>query len=115
MQLGRPIPERRASYPPDEPFRRCSRRFDNHTLATMKGKGSMNSTCDFKGQVTLVTGASSGTGLATAGAFAKAAAALVLADIREEALHTAIEGLTSSGHQARESAAKSPKGRRSLP
>jgi NAD(P)-dependent dehydrogenase (short-subunit alcohol dehydrogenase family) len=75
-------------------------RVDNPTLATMKGKGSMNSTGDFKGQVTLVTGASSGTGLTTARAFAEAAAALVLADITEEALHTAIEGLTSSGHQA---------------
>ena len=36
---------------------------------------------DFTGQVALVTGASSGMGLATAQAFAEAGAAVVLADI----------------------------------
>ena len=41
----------------------------------------MNPTYDFTGQVALVTGASSGMGLATARAFAEAGAAVVLADI----------------------------------
>jgi NAD(P)-dependent dehydrogenase (short-subunit alcohol dehydrogenase family) len=60
----------------------------------------MNPTYDFKGQVALVTGASSGMGLATAEAFAEAGAAVVLADINEEALRAAADGLTSAGHQA---------------
>ena len=60
----------------------------------------MNPTYDFKGQVALVTGASSGMGLATAQAFAGAGAAVVLADINEEALRAATDGLTSAGHRA---------------
>jgi NAD(P)-dependent dehydrogenase (short-subunit alcohol dehydrogenase family) len=60
----------------------------------------MNLVYDFKGQVALVTGASSGIGLATAKAFAEAGAAVVLADINEEALRTATDELTSAGHQA---------------
>ena len=43
----------------------------------------MNPTYDFNGQVALVTGASSGMGLATAEAFADSGAAVVLADINE--------------------------------
>ena len=46
----------------------------------------MNPTYDFTGQVALVTGASSGMGLATARAFAEAGAAVVLADINQDAL-----------------------------
>ena len=42
----------------------------------------MNPTYDFAGQVALVTGASSGMGLATARAFAEAGAAVVLADVK---------------------------------
>ena len=60
----------------------------------------MNPTYDFKGQVAIVTGAGSGMGLATAQAFAEAGAAVVLADINEEALRTATDSLTAVGHQA---------------
>jgi NAD(P)-dependent dehydrogenase (short-subunit alcohol dehydrogenase family) len=60
----------------------------------------MNPTFDFTGQVALVTGASSGMGLATAQAFAEAGAAVVLADINEQALGAATDHLTASGHRA---------------
>ena len=59
----------------------------------------MNPTYDFTGQVALVTGASSGMGLATAQAFAEAGAAVVLADINEDALRDAVEDLRAGGHQ----------------
>jgi NAD(P)-dependent dehydrogenase (short-subunit alcohol dehydrogenase family) len=59
-----------------------------------------NPTYDFAGQVALVTGASSGTGLATAQAFAKAGASVVLADINENALRAATDGLTTAGQTA---------------
>src|SRR5438128_2210970 len=59
----------------------------------------MNPTYDFTGQVALVTGASSGMGLATAHAFAKAGASVVLADINDKALRTATDALTSAGHR----------------
>lgn len=60
----------------------------------------MNPTYDFSGQVALVTGASSGMGLATARAYAEAGAAVVLADIDEEALQSATDHLKAAGHQA---------------
>src|SRR3954468_1125089 len=60
----------------------------------------MNPTYDFKGQVALVTGASSGMGLATAKAFAEAGAAVVLVDHNEEKLNAATEALTSAGGKA---------------
>jgi len=60
----------------------------------------MNPVYDFRGQVALVTGASSGMGLATARAFAEAGAAVVLADINETALRTATDELKLAGHQA---------------
>ena len=60
----------------------------------------MNPTYDYKGQVALVTGASAGMGLATAGAFAEAGAAVVLADINDEALDSATKDLAGSGRQA---------------
>src|SRR3978361_1159446 len=60
----------------------------------------MNPTYDFAGQVALVTGASSGMGLATAEAFAASGAAIVLADINEKALQAATAKLTSAGREA---------------
>ena len=59
----------------------------------------MNPTYDFTGQVALVTGASSGMGLATAQAFAESGAAVVLADINDEALQAAAAELQAHGHQ----------------
>jgi NAD(P)-dependent dehydrogenase (short-subunit alcohol dehydrogenase family) len=60
----------------------------------------MNPTYDFTGQVALVTGASSGMGLATAQALAQAGAAVVLADINDQTLGAATDELTASGHRA---------------
>jgi NAD(P)-dependent dehydrogenase (short-subunit alcohol dehydrogenase family) len=60
----------------------------------------MNPTYDFQAQVALVTGASSGMGLATAQAFAQAGAAVVLADINENTLRDATDDLTAAGHQS---------------
>jgi NAD(P)-dependent dehydrogenase (short-subunit alcohol dehydrogenase family) len=60
----------------------------------------MNPQYDFAGQVALVTGGSSGMGLATARAFAEAGAAVVLADFNENTLHAATDELTGAGRQA---------------
>ena len=59
-----------------------------------------NPTYDFEGQVALVTGASSGMGLATARAFASHGAGVTLADINENALLAATDELTAAGHEA---------------
>jgi NAD(P)-dependent dehydrogenase (short-subunit alcohol dehydrogenase family) len=60
----------------------------------------MNPTYDFRGQVALVTGGSSGMGLATAKAFALSGAAVALADRNERALTAATKALTAGGHPA---------------
>lgn len=58
-----------------------------------------NHALDFNGKVALVTGAASGMGLATAHAFAEAGAAVVLADVKEEA-GKAAHTLVAAGHKA---------------
>jgi NAD(P)-dependent dehydrogenase (short-subunit alcohol dehydrogenase family) len=60
----------------------------------------MTPTYDFTDQVALVTGAASGIGLATATAFARAGATIVLADRNEHALQAAAAHLSAAGHQA---------------
>jgi NAD(P)-dependent dehydrogenase (short-subunit alcohol dehydrogenase family) len=54
----------------------------------------------FDGKVALVTGAGAGIGLATAKAFAEAGAAVVLADMDEEAVRAATEELIAGGRKA---------------
>jgi len=54
----------------------------------------------YNDKVALVTGAASGMGLATAKAFAKAGAAVALADISEEAVQTVTKELVAEGYRA---------------
>jgi NAD(P)-dependent dehydrogenase (short-subunit alcohol dehydrogenase family) len=54
---------------------------------------------DFTGKVALVTGASSGMGLATARAFAEAGASVVLADVREDLAKIEARKLTDAGYK----------------
>jgi NAD(P)-dependent dehydrogenase (short-subunit alcohol dehydrogenase family) len=60
----------------------------------------MNPAYNFENQVALVTGAASGLGLATARAFTRAGAAVVLADVDKDAVETATGELTSAGRPA---------------
>jgi len=60
----------------------------------------MSHPLDFRGKVALVTGAASGMGLATAKAFAEAAAAVVLADFKEESVKAEAQKLVAAGHKA---------------
>lgn len=55
---------------------------------------------DFTGQVALVTGASSGMGLAAAQAFADAGAAVALVDVNADAVRATADQLTAAGRQA---------------
>ncbi len=55
---------------------------------------------DFDGQVALVTGGASGMGWAAARGFAANGAAVVIADLRREAVDAAARTLTDAGHRA---------------
>src|SRR3954465_9224451 len=59
----------------------------------------MNPSYEFHDQVALVTGAAAGMGLAPARAFGAAGAAVVLADVDQEALDRAADELTAAGHR----------------
>jgi NAD(P)-dependent dehydrogenase (short-subunit alcohol dehydrogenase family) len=59
----------------------------------------VNPSYDFGGQVALVTGASSGMGLATARAYAEAGASVVLADINADALQAVTDSLSAAGNR----------------
>jgi len=60
---------------------------------------NMNPVYDFKGQVALVTGASSGMGLASVKGFAESGAAVVMVDRNAERLNGAAETLKVAGHK----------------
>lgn len=60
----------------------------------------MKNPLDFSGKVALVTGAAAGMGLATARAFAEAGAAVVLADVKEEAVQAEAAKLIAASYKA---------------
>ena len=55
---------------------------------------------DVEGRTAVVTGAASGIGLGMARSFASAGMSVVLADIEEERLDRAVDGLRTAGHRA---------------
>ncbi len=55
---------------------------------------------DVQGKTAVVTGAASGMGLAMARSFAGAGMSVVMADIEDERLETAVASLTNNGHRA---------------
>lgn len=65
-----------------------------------KLENTMSMNISFDNKVALVTGASSGMGLATAKAFAEAGATVVLADVREEAVRAEADKLVAADHKA---------------
>src|SRR5438876_5505633 len=69
-------------------------------FSASNNKPNMNNYLSFNDKVALVTGASSGMGLATAQAFAEAGASVVLADFKEEAVRKAAEKLVNEDHRA---------------
>ena len=54
----------------------------------------------FEGKVALVTGGAAGLGLATALAFAREGASVVIADVKEEAGQAAVQKITDTGGKA---------------
>lgn len=60
----------------------------------------MNPVYDFSSKVALVTGAKGGMGFATAEAFARSGAAVILGDVDEKAVQEAAAKLTAAGYQA---------------
>lgn len=58
-----------------------------------------NNSLDFTGKVALVTGASSGMGLAAARAFAEAGASVALVDFREDVVKAEAKSLADAGHK----------------
>src|SRR5205814_3056060 len=77
-----------------------SRNRCNRTVRMAKKRTDGRMTNGFDGKVALVTGAGGGIGLATAEAFAKAGASVILADRDEERIGKAAEGLRAAGHNA---------------
>jgi NAD(P)-dependent dehydrogenase (short-subunit alcohol dehydrogenase family) len=58
---------------------------------------TLNPTYDFAGEVALVTGAAGGMGLATAEAFARSGASVLMTDRQHETLHAQVERLRGAG------------------